>query len=759
MNNLLKRFFSVFLMTVLTFSTIAVSIGNGGTSYASSSNSVSISRNEIVKNNVVYLNSTKNNNINASSTISYVDNNGEELKFSPVYNDDTETYYFEVLINKAGNWKVKEHNIEGITNIDELDITVHDTLNDMTGSSTGYVYTSAITGNSNISGENLEQILSQLIGLNRNGNYSEVKVTIGNGNSSGIFYIDFDGVSSSINIPSNIYLEAGNYTLTIEVDGYSTTENIVLTTDYTNVEDINYDESPQLRSLSSTSKLSSDFYVKRYSGNDRYATAVEISKSKFSTAENIILVNGDSVNEILSAASLAKQKNAPILLTKADTLNNYSEAEINRLKAKNIFIVGSEKEIGKGIETKLQNNGKVVTRLTGSNIYKTAISVAKQLSSFNTVIVSSSSSYSDSLSAAALSASKGYPILYVENSSIPNDTLNYIKSSNCSVILVGGPATISNSVQDKLKAESKSVTRVHGANRYGTSINLAKNYFSSTSIINLATGNTFADSLSGASVAGLNNSPVVLVEGNSVSADLKGYITSSKAKTINIYGGPASVSKEYENSVQKTLNEIYNSSSIQGSNTSVKILLDPGHGAGSSHNRGYVGPRWKNEGDGNYYFSLLLKKELEAYGIQVGTTRASIGKDPSLASRGQSAKGYDLFISLHTNALNGSAKGVEIYEDVNARATSLATNLTKTISSTLGTSNRGVKYRYYGANTSGVNPKSNYYGVLRNNAAPAGMLIEHCFHDNLADVTKYESKAETLAKNMASTIASYYGVK
>ncbi|HHX69014.1 MAG TPA: N-acetylmuramoyl-L-alanine amidase [Gallicola sp.] len=150
---------------------------------------------------------------------------------------------------------------------------------------------------------------------------------------------------------------------------------------------------------------------------------------------------------------------------------------------------------------------------------------------------------------------------------------------------------------------------------------------------------------------------------------------------------------------------------------------------------------------------------MEAYGIKVGTTRSSIGKDPSLTSRGQSANGYDLFISLHTNALNGSAKGVEIYEDVNARATSLATNLTKTISSTLGTSNRGVKYRYYGANTSGVNPKSNYYGVLRNNAAPAGMLIEHCFHDNLSDVTKYESKAETLAKNMASTIASYYGLK
>lgn len=181
----------------------------------------------------------------------------------------------------------------------------------------------------------------------------------------------------------------------------------------------------------------------------------------------------------------------------------------------------------------------------------------------------------------------------------------------------------------------------------------------------------------------------------------------------------------------------------------IKVLIDAGHGQGSAHNRGYKGKKWRNEGDGNFYFALLLKKELEAYGIHVGLTRTSIGQNPSLTARGNSAKGYDLFMSLHTNA--GGGTGVEIYEDVNARATALAKNLCSTIAGTLGIANRGVKYRYNG--------KSNWYGVLYANKAKAGMLVEHCFHDKQSDVDKYEDRAVALAKNMASNVASNYGLK
>ena len=82
----------------------------------------------------------------------------------------------------------------------------------------------------------------------------------------------------------------------------------------------------------------------------------------------------------------------------------------------------------------------------------------------------------------------------------------------------------------------------------------------------------------------------------------------------------------------------------------VKIMLDPGHGAGSAHNRGFKtipGFEFCNEGDCNYVYSIKLKKALEEYGFKVDTTRANRSDNPDLATRGRMAKGYDLFISLH----------------------------------------------------------------------------------------------------------------
>ena len=762
MNKKLNKYFSITLIFVFLLTTILGAFNFNTVSKADSNNNISISGRETVKNNAIYL--TSSGSINSNSKIIYSNNDGEELTFSPKYNDDTGFYYFEIIIGKAGNWSLKESNLVGANEINEYNIVVYDDLNSMTGSSTGFIDTTIIKENSSISGDKLESLLSQIKGLDRNGKYSEVTATLNNGGTSGIFYVNFDGDSSSINVPENINLNSGNYTLTLSVDGFSVKESLNLTSSYTNVEDIDYNNGPQLRSLNSESTLSSNFSVKRLSGKNRYATAVEISKSKFSKADNVVIVNGDSINEVLAASSLAKQLNSPILLTDQNTLDSYTSSEINRLGAKNVYIIGNTSKISNNVENTLKSSGKIITRILGSDVYSTAVSIAKQTKSKaneKTLILSSATSYADSLSAAALSAAKAYPILYTDKSSVPATTMDYIKSGDfTNVIIVGGDATVSDSVLNSLKSAGKSVSRVSGTNRYATSLSIANNYFASSSIVNIATGVTFIDSVAGGPVAGINNSPVILVEGNAVSSGLKSYIASSKATTVNIFGGAASVSSSFETSLNNTLNEIYNSSNIQGGNNGgkVKILLDPGHAKG--HNRGYVGAKWKNEGDGNYYFSLLLKKELEAYGITVGTTRSSnTTYDVPLSTRGQAAKGYDLFISLHTNAGGNGATGVEIYEDVNARATKLNTALASTISSTLNIKNRGLKYRYYGENTSGINPKSNYYGVLRNNAAPAGMLIEHCFHDNASDVAKYEANADTLAKNMAKVIANYYGIK
>lgn len=192
----------------------------------------------------------------------------------------------------------------------------------------------------------------------------------------------------------------------------------------------------------------------------------------------------------------------------------------------------------------------------------------------------------------------------------------------------------------------------------------------------------------------------------------------------------------------------------------IKIMLDAGHGAGSDFNRGSV---IGNEGDNNYKYSLVLKRELEKYGFYVGTTRNSITDNPSLSARGNKAQGYDLFISLHSNAASSSVRGIEIYGDINANSPQLMKNLCNNISKAIGTKNRGVRWRTRNPERFYVQPTSpggsNYYGVLYSNKAKLGMLIEHVFHTNMQDCKLYVEKRKEIAQATADTIAQFYGLK
>lgn len=182
----------------------------------------------------------------------------------------------------------------------------------------------------------------------------------------------------------------------------------------------------------------------------------------------------------------------------------------------------------------------------------------------------------------------------------------------------------------------------------------------------------------------------------------------------------------------------------------IKIILDPGHGAGEEFNRGGV---LFNEGDQNYKFSLELKKALEEYsGLQVFTTRKNIKDNPTLKKRGLMYTG-DLFISLHTNAASPKTRGAEIFLSIRNSDETLARRLLNAVLKVTNTNDRGVKRRTLS------NGKKDYYGVLRYSKSQYSVLIEHVFHTNITDSKVYLEKQKELAKEEAKVIADYYGLK
>ncbi len=186
-----------------------------------------------------------------------------------------------------------------------------------------------------------------------------------------------------------------------------------------------------------------------------------------------------------------------------------------------------------------------------------------------------------------------------------------------------------------------------------------------------------------------------------------------------------------------------------------KVMIDPGHAPGNTNK----GPTGYYEYQGVWKISTYLKEILQTKGVRADFTR-TWEQDPELYARGQKAKGYDLFISEHTNANDGKTRGVEVFHDVNKPQDKVwADKLAGNVASVMGNPNRGAKTKVY---TEG-GKTYNYYGVIRGAASTDCkhiLLIESGFHDNAIDEAflKVDENLRKIAHAQAEIICKMLGV-
>lgn len=185
----------------------------------------------------------------------------------------------------------------------------------------------------------------------------------------------------------------------------------------------------------------------------------------------------------------------------------------------------------------------------------------------------------------------------------------------------------------------------------------------------------------------------------------------------------------------------------------MKICLDAGHYGKynqSPCNRAYY------ESDMTWKLHLLLKRHLEAYGIQVVTTRSNQETDRKLYDRGIASKGCELFISLHSNAAQKESVDYPVsYCAIDGSADNIGTVLAKCVEQVMNTSQKArIEHR--------TGQHGDYYGVIRGATAAGvpGLILEHSFHTNPA-ATEWllsEDNLDKLAKAEAHEIAGFYGI-
>ena len=193
----------------------------------------------------------------------------------------------------------------------------------------------------------------------------------------------------------------------------------------------------------------------------------------------------------------------------------------------------------------------------------------------------------------------------------------------------------------------------------------------------------------------------------------------------------------------------------------VKIMVDEGHYSG--YNKYTVIGGKTAEGDVVWSIGQYLIPLLRAYGFTVNSTKSSIDNYPgapgedNIVARGRMAAGYDLFISLHTNACTTESvnRPVVIYP-VSGKCKDLAAAIGAKLQATGGWQNYQIFSKY---NSVG---NADYYGVIRGAAQVGvpGLIIEHTFHTNrlAAQWLSQDANRKRMAEALAETIAEYYGI-
>lgn len=311
--------------------------------------------------------------------------------------------------------------------------------------------------------------------------------------------------------------------------------------------------------------LPADTKVTRFIGGDRYETSTRIGTAYGAARDGyVVLANGSAGPDALAGAALANAYGGPLMLTERDGLPSTVDAWIADPVhgVSDVFIVGGSDVVGSAVSrrlTEILGAGKVHA-VYGRNRFSTAAAVARRVKAKlgaaydGGAMVVNGWSMTDAAAASAVSAGRGWPILFVKPDSIPAPTAVALKPAaqggegigTAKVWIVGGETAVGAAVQRRLEAGTK-VTRAAGPDRYATALDLASRAratgATSYTRIGLVSNSGLVDALALAPFVARSQGVILLTKGTSLHVGVRTLLSANKAsiEEVPIPGGAAVV--------------------------------------------------------------------------------------------------------------------------------------------------------------------------------------------------------------------------
>ncbi|GAA0235334.1 cell wall-binding repeat-containing protein [Metaclostridioides mangenotii] len=271
------------------------------------------------------------------------------------------------------------------------------------------------------------------------------------------------------------------------------------------------------------------------------------------SSKTVILASGEKYTDVLTATVLGNEKDAPILLSTKDSVDNNTMAEIKRINPEEVLISGGVDSVSEKVVSQLLDYK--VTRIAGSDRYETAKKIGNEIRNITgnktSAMLVDGTNFPDVITMSTLASQKRVPILLTDPSELSKTTKDTIKTWAINDITIGGSYnSVSKVIEDGLDIDK--VSRLGGADRYemaeliGTEV---RSLTGNKADMILVDGTNFPDGITINSLASRYKAPIMLTEPDHLNKITSEKINGWSIKNVLIGGGYNSVSKNLENNL------------------------------------------------------------------------------------------------------------------------------------------------------------------------------------------------------------------
>ncbi|WKZ81655.1 MAG: cell wall-binding repeat-containing protein [Acidimicrobiia bacterium] len=198
----------------------------------------------------------------------------------------------------------------------------------------------------------------------------------------------------------------------------------------------------------------------RIGGSNRYHTAALISQAAYpdpGPVTTVFVATGTGFADALAGGPAAAHLDAPLLLTRPDSLPSETIAELNRLQPETIVILGGTAAVSTSVETALAAYAtEPPVRRGGSNRYDTARLIGEYAfpDGFTPlhVYVATGTNYPDALAGAAAAANQGASLVITDPAALSGPTrTEIVRIAPEALTILGGSGAVEVAVQVEMQ--------------------------------------------------------------------------------------------------------------------------------------------------------------------------------------------------------------------------------------------------------------------------------------------------------------------